>query len=163
MISFDIDGARFNYRVGAIIVENGRVLLSREEGQDFWYLPGGRGEIRETARESLRRELAEELGCEAEIGRMVWTMENFFEFDGTPFHEVGLYFLASLPETARELRVQQFERNDESETRLIFRWTALEELGTETVLPSFLVEGLRNLPETTEHIVHADEKPFRRA
>jgi ADP-ribose pyrophosphatase YjhB (NUDIX family) len=139
------------------------VLLSREEGQDFWYLPGGRVEIRETARDSLRRELAEELGCEAEIGRMVWTMENFFEFDGTEFHEVGLYFVATLPEAARELRVQEFERNDESETRLIFRWIELDELGAETVLPSFLVEGLRNLPECTEHVVHRDERPFERA
>ncbi|MCH8813740.1 MAG: NUDIX hydrolase [Chloroflexi bacterium] len=154
MISFDSDGTRFNYRVGAIIIEDGRVLLSRADWEDFWYVPGGRVEIRETGRDALSRELREELGCEANVGRLLWMAESFFEAEGTPFHEIGLYFLASLPEEADELRTAEFERIDEAGNNVIFRWIALDELGPETVLPSFLVEGLRDLPAVTEHIVH---------
>jgi len=163
MISFDRDGTRFHYRVGAIIIEEERVLLCRADWEAFWYVPGGRVEIRETARDSLGREVAEELGCEAKIGRMVWTMENFFEFDGTSFHEIGLYFVASLPEAVNELRSAEFERIDEAGNNLVFRWVALEELERETIHPTFLVKGLRDLPEVTEHIVHWDEKRFERA
>ena len=163
MISFESEGTRFNYRVGAIIIENGRVLLSRADWEDFWYVPGGRVEIQETARDSLKRELLEELGYEGEIGRLLWVVENFFEFDRTAFHEIGLYFTASLPEDAAGVRAEQFERIDEAGNNLIFRWIALHELDRETIHPRFLPKGLRDLPEVTEHIVHRDERPFERA
>ncbi len=163
MISFDGEGGRFNYRVGAIIIEDGRVLLCRADWEKFWYVPGGRVEIQETARDSLKRELLEELGYEGEIGRLLWVVENFFEFDGKPFHEIGLYFVASLPEDADEVRAEQFERIDEVGDKLIFRWIALDELERETIHPRFLPKGLRELPEMTEHIVHRDDMPFERA
>jgi ADP-ribose pyrophosphatase YjhB (NUDIX family) len=163
MISFDSDGTRFHYRVGAIIIEDGHVLLCRADWEDFWYVPGGRVEIRETAGDSLQRELREELGCEGEIGRLLWLIENFFTFDGTAFHEIGLYFVASLPKDANGLRAAEFKRTDEVGTDLIFRWIALKELERETIHPTFLIKGLRDLPAVTEHIVHRDEKPFERA
>ena len=163
MISFDSEGTRFHYRVGGIIIENERVLLCRADREDFWYVPGGRVEIRETARDSLTRELLEELGCSSEIGRLLWVVENFFEFDGTAFHEVGLYFVASLPEDADGVRAAEFERTDEVGTNLVFRWIALEELERETIHPRFLPKGLRDLPEVTEHVVPRDDVPFERA
>jgi len=139
------------------------VLLCRADWEDFWYVPGGRVEIRETARDSLRRELVEELGCAGEIGRLLWVVENFFEFDGRTYHEVGMYFAASLPKEVDGLRAAEFERTDEAGNNLVFRWIALDAMEGETILPSFLDKRLRDLPEVTEHIVHRDERPFERA
>lgn len=161
MISFDGEGARFNYRVAGIAIENGRVLLGRADWEDFWYLPGGRVEMRETARESLAREMWEELGADVDVGRLVWVLENFFEFDGTPFHEIGLYFDVSLTDSGTDTRADEFERNDNG-TRLIFRWVPVERLDEVRVLPAFLVEGLREIPQRTEHVVWRDDQPFRR-
>jgi 8-oxo-dGTP pyrophosphatase MutT (NUDIX family) len=120
-------------------------------------------EVGETSPDSLQRELIEELGCEGEIGQLLWVIENFFEFEGRAFHEVGLHFAASLPKGADGLRAEQFERRDEVGNDLIFRWIALDELDRHTILPSFLVKGLRDLPKVPEHIVHRDERPFERA
>lgn len=144
MISFDSEGTRFNYRVGGIIIEDGSVLLNRGEQEEFWYVPGGRVEIGETASDALGRELREELGCEADVGRLLWMAENFFETDGTAWHEIGMYFAASLPEDAAGLRAEQFERREDSGIRLTFRWIALNELERETILPRFLVKGLQD-------------------
>lgn len=163
MISFDGEGARFNYRVAGIVVEDGRVLVGRADWEDFWYLPGGRVEMGEAARESLTREIREELGAEAEVGRLVWVLENFFDFDGTPFHEIGLYFDLSLPDGSSAIRADEFERRDDDGELLIFRWVPINGLDSLRVLPSFLADGLRELPAQTAHVVWRDDEPFRRA
>ena len=59
----------------AVILENGRVLLTqRKAGSHLagaWELPGGKVEPGEDPRAALRRELAEELGIDAEVGEIV--------------------------------------------------------------------------------------------
>ena len=61
--------------VAAIVVENGRVLLSlRKAGTHLagaWEFPGGKVEPGEDPREGLRRELREELGVQAMVGEIV--------------------------------------------------------------------------------------------
>lgn len=60
--------------VAGVIVENGKVLLSRRkkgthlEGQ--WEFPGGKVEPGEDPRDALHRELAEELGIDTKIGEI---------------------------------------------------------------------------------------------
>jgi ADP-ribose pyrophosphatase YjhB (NUDIX family) len=71
MITFDRDGARFTYRTVGVCVEDYYALLHRAEPDDFWSLPGGRVEIGEESAPVLRRELREELGAEAEVGRLL--------------------------------------------------------------------------------------------
>jgi len=44
MITFERGDVRFNYRVVGIAFDADRVLLHRAERDDFWALPGGRGE-----------------------------------------------------------------------------------------------------------------------
>ncbi len=68
---------RFNLRVGGVVIKHQQVLLCNEPQGDFWYLPGGRVELGEEARVALARELFEELGVMARLGRMIWVVENF--------------------------------------------------------------------------------------
>ena len=51
----------FNYRVGAIIRRDDKLLVMREEVINHWYLPGGRVRLREPAEQALAREIGEEL------------------------------------------------------------------------------------------------------
>lgn len=50
--------------VGWLHLREGRLLSVRTRGNDTFYLPGGKYEPGETAREALSRELSEELGLE---------------------------------------------------------------------------------------------------
>src|SRR5207244_6947728 len=109
MLVFDRGEQRFCYRVAAVIVDRGRVLIQLvEEGPDtsetpFYCLPGGRVEHGETALECISREMLEELEEDVRVERLLWLVENFFEHQGMSWHEIGLYFLVSLAAGSRFL------------------------------------------------------------
>ena len=93
------------------------------------------------------------------MGRLAWVMENFFEHDEKPWHEIGMYFLMALPEDSSVYKEREFLREHET-IKLIFRWLPLGDLGKVPLFPSFLREGLRAIPEGTEHVVHEDPKCY---
>lgn len=156
MIAFDIGNARFNYRVAGVALCDDRVLLHYAPEDDFWFLPGGRCEIREPSTDTLKREMREELGVDVEIERLLWVVENFFTWvDGTPFHELSFYYLVAIPpESSLHTHTDAFVGMEDAN----FRWHRLDELEDVPVQPAFLREGLRSLPDTIQHIVNIDSK-----
>jgi len=50
-------------KIGLAVMDGDRVLLVKKRGSDFLILPGGKPEKNETDRQTLLRELDEELGC----------------------------------------------------------------------------------------------------
>ncbi|MBI2912664.1 MAG: NUDIX hydrolase [Chloroflexi bacterium] len=160
IITFDQGKARFNLRVVGVALDAARVLLHRGEEDDFWTLPGGRGEFLEPATDTLRREMREELGVAVQVGRLLWVVENFFDYDGKSYHELALYFLMSLPQRSRLRAVDEFEGSElldgGATLKLLFKWFPLAGLEGIALYPTFLRQGLRSLPPTTEHVVHRD-------
>src|SRR5690606_18289132 len=96
VISFPIEGQRFNVRVAAIIIAEGHVLVCREDDDDYVMLPGGRIELGEDSRVSLEREIAEELALPAEVGALAATSETFYRREGEAFHELGFFYRVTL-------------------------------------------------------------------
>jgi ADP-ribose pyrophosphatase YjhB (NUDIX family) len=84
----------------ALIRRGDRILVERcyDSVKDEWFcrLLGGTVEFGEPAAETVRRELLEELGAEADVGRLVATIENIFTFEGAPGHEICLVYDCSL-------------------------------------------------------------------
>jgi len=160
MIVFEQGKVRFNLRVVGIALDGERVLVHRGERDDFWTLPGGRGELLEPARDTLAREMREEMGVDVEVGRLVWVVENFFEHEEMSYHELGLFFLMSLPPSSPLLSAHEFEGSEEltdgGTLKLLFRWLPVAGLAELALLPSFLRQGLKSIPPTTEHVVHRD-------
>ena len=139
----------FNPRASGIVLRADRVLLSRAKRDSFWALPGGRIEPDETSDRALRREMVEELGLEARIGRLVWVVENRFAYEGRRFDEIGFYYLVDLPEEMGAPRNDEFRA---VEPHLRFRWFSLKEISAIDLRPSFLREGLSALPNGIEHV-----------
>lgn len=156
MIQFDEGNLRFVYRVAGIAMDNDRILLQKVEGNDFWFLPGGRVELLELASETLKREMQEELSNEIQVIRLVWIIESFFHLNSKSYHELGLYFLMELPDKSRLRELTEFFGEDDGLT-LTNKWYRLDELRTITLHPSFLKTALKQIPDTTEHIVYMDE------
>lgn len=73
-------------KVGAAIVSNGKVLVVRKKNQPSaeYYMAGGRMEDGETQRETLMRELAEELGVKATRWDYIDSYQDNAVFEGTP-------------------------------------------------------------------------------
>ena len=160
---------KFNYRVAGVIIRRGHVLVCREDRDDFVYLPGGRVEIGEASDVSLAREIREELHCAGDVGRLLYSVENFFELEGVHFHEIGKYYTVNLPDDfpfpdaslAGESTTDQapaFVSDDEGHV-LRFYWVKIEPdaLAGINLLPVWIRARLDDLPLQTEHLI-VDER-----
>jgi mutator protein MutT len=61
----DNDAYRFPVSVKGVLIRDGKVILLRNE-RDDWELPGGKLELSETPEQCLAREMSEELGLVVE-------------------------------------------------------------------------------------------------
>jgi ADP-ribose pyrophosphatase YjhB (NUDIX family) len=158
MITFKRGGRKFSYRIAGIVCHEGRMLFQRamlDPHDLFWFLPGGRAELGEDASSTLQREMLEELGERVHIEQLVYVIENFFREYKTSYHELGLYFLMTLPPNSSILQQQgPFERTDEDGSPIYFEWLPIEQLPHLAIFPPLLREKLPHLPAHTTHIVN---------
>ena len=145
-LTFSLSGGCFNCRVAAVIVRDGKILAMQDDRSPYWYLPGGRMRLGETAQQALGRELEEELGAAGELLRPLWLNQGFFteEVSGKRFHELCLYFLVRL--SADQVPDGEFFRR-EGERLHRFCWLSFEQLEGEDVYPLFLKKEIFRLPE----------------
>jgi 8-oxo-dGTP diphosphatase len=116
----------------AVIRRDGRVLLARSVGASWWFLPGGHVEAGEAVEAALIRELAEELGTEARIDRLLAVVENSYRDEGGAHHELNHVFEVTLVEDEPESR----------ESHLEFRWLPRDELAAADVRPDSVKQPL---------------------
>lgn len=159
ILSFPFATQRFNYRVAALIVVEGHVLVCREEGDDYVMLPGGRVELGEASACSLAREIEEEIGLAAEIGALVLTSESFYRREGEDFHEIGFFHSVRFAETVRPNgHTPWLTRRDEVGKELHFSWVPLTGNALEAInlMPGWLPERLREMPQGLSHVVYRE-------
>lgn len=79
-----------------VILSGDYLLVAHCKGMENTFLPGGHVEFREGIRETLSRELKEELGVESDVGEYIGAVEA--EFDHEIYHqEINHLFLTILP------------------------------------------------------------------
>ena len=89
--------------VGAVIVENGKILLVRrvnDPNKGKWSVPGGLVRAGERLEEALKREIMEELGVEIETGDVACVTDEIFRDKNgdVEYHYVVLDFFAKIVE-----------------------------------------------------------------
>ncbi len=149
-IQFGDEERQFLYRTAAVALNGDLVLLQRIGDAKFWCLPGGRMEMGETAEDGLRRELREETGMEADVGRLLWVIENFYGQGRLRLHEIGLYFLVRFDPTSPAYK-QEWTGQEEDGTELTFLWWPVADLVRVNLLPEMLRRALRQIPNTPEY------------
>jgi len=125
----------------AVIWDDNHVLVVRAEGQSHTFLPGGHRETNEGLEEGLRRELREELGVEARIGRYRGVVEHRWTRDGERQYELNHCFSVSVPHLTADRTPQA------QEAFLSFAWAPVDRLAEVALEPAPLRSLLADGPE----------------
>ncbi len=151
-LTFNTTEGRFNYRVGAIIIKDGKVLVVRNANSTYYYSVGGRVHYNETCEEAVKREVKEELGIDMEIDRMVFFHEQFFDERDSKehFHEISVYYVMKVQENIQNIICNSITENGVEESLV---WLTIENLEQYVVFPRFFVTELRDLPTSMKNIV----------
>lgn len=148
-LSFRVDDGKFNYRVCAMMISDGAILAVHDERSPYFYLPGGRVKMGETAEQAVIREVREELHIAPKIIRPLWLNQAFFteDVDHLRYHELCVYFLLDISETDLLAKGKRFTSR-EGERIHTFEWLKFDRLKDEYFYPLFLKQDIFHLPET---------------
>ena len=150
------DDGVINIRVGAIILKDNKVLMVKNNKDDYYYSVGGRIQFGETALQAIKREVEEELGFALEVDRLGFICEAYFY--GTIgddierlIYEPAFYFYMKVPE--------DFTLNNktflEEGTTEYLEWVSIDT--DETIYPEFFKTELNNPSKEIKYII-ADER-----
>ena len=147
-LTFRLKEGTFNYRVAAILVYEGKLLVMKSSDAPYWYIPGGRAHLQETAEAAIAREMGEELGIAPRIVRPLWLVQNFYNEDVNheDYHELCFYFLVDATDTDLLSRGEEFYGSEDGKDN-IFRWTPFEDLQDLYLYPLFIKKEIFHLPE----------------
>ena len=141
----------FRYSVKAVIIKENKILVEQvDQGRGIFYkLPGGGHHFGETIQEALLRELKEELGIEAEIGRLLFVRDYLaknhdMEVDDPNFQQTELMFLCHVKDFST------LGQGTEPDKNQIICWKTSEELAQIKFFPKKLVSYLTNLSKLQE-------------
>ena len=147
-ISFITGSEKFNYRVCAMLIHDGKILAMHDERSPYFYLPGGRVHMGETAEQAVIREVEEELNITPKIVRPLWLNQAFFteDVDHLNYHEICIYFLMDITKTGLLEKGERFTLYEGHHVH-DFEWLAFERLQNEYFYPTFLKSEIFCLPE----------------
>lgn len=138
--TFTTGDKKFNLRVGAIITDGKRLLVTSDSRYDWYLVIGGRVKFGETAEAAILREIREELGVTAEIDRLYSINEKFFQISGTIYHEVEFLFLIKPFDVS--LIDYDAIHCDGSDCNLV--WLDIDKQPDKPVYPRHAFEAVRN-------------------
>ena len=145
-------------RDGAILVNRSR---NEKTGEEYCALPGGHVDAGESCPQALRRELQEELECDATVGDLRFVCESIYPGrrpSETRRHEIVLLFEAQLTGELRERDGQILSPEDNKN----FAWLRHEDIAVANLLPRAMRDFLLRFFSKTaaaEHPSNALETP----
>jgi len=88
-ISIPINGMKLNIRV-TVLLETKRGFIFEKDKNGFFFPVGGRIKINENSIDAAKREIKEELGIDITDLEYKATIENFYQYENIPFHEINI-------------------------------------------------------------------------
>lgn len=153
------------FRVAGVMIKDGKILLQSDQYNDFWTLPGGSVKFSESAINALKREFQEELEANITVERLLFIIENAFEFEEQDYHGLELYFLIT-PLGSEEIFAQEkfygieidFFPEKYGELKLTYQWFHPSEFDSIEIRPKILKEALSNIPDHPKLLTNLEIK-----
>ncbi len=110
----------------AIILENkkGEILFVKRKfppKKDFWDLPGGFVEFKETAEEAVKREVKEEINLEIKNPNILGTYVGFYPYKGVNYQPLCLIFYQKISDD----KIKKMQVNDDAKEIKFFHKTII--------------------------------------
>ena len=155
-ITFKTENHTLNVRAAAIIIHNNKVLMHRSINESYHALLGGRVELGESSTDTVKREVMEELGKEVEITGYCCTIENFFNFRNSEYHEIMFVHFAEFT-NEDDKKIEETIKNIEGREDLEYRWLDLDKIKEYEVRPEAMKKVLADKIFPV-HVVNDDRK-----
>jgi ADP-ribose pyrophosphatase YjhB (NUDIX family) len=150
-LTFKTTEGKFNYRVGAIIIRDKKLLMVKNDSAPYYYSVGGRVKLNETSEEAVVRETFEETGLKFEIDRLAFIHEHFFSEEITMehYHEIAFFYLMKSPANMNFV-CKSFGDQGAKEH---LHWLPIEDLNSYHLYPEFFKTKLSRNINGIEHII----------
>ena len=132
-----------NIRACALIIHNNKILVHRNINKKHYALLGGRVSIGESSDKTVKREIQEELGKDIELIKYLTTVENFFEMNGSKYHEILFIYLADFI-NAEDKQIEYSLDNAEGNDFLKYEWLDINSLDSQPIFPSCIKDLFKN-------------------
>lgn len=151
-----LDNKKLNIRACALIIHNNKLLVHNNVNESHVALVGGRVKIGESSEDTLKREIKEEMGKEIEILEYVSTIENFFDADDMPYHEIMFVYKVDF-KNDEDKKIIDSIKNIEGEDELRYDWIDLDKIEEYPLKPQILKSMIKN-KNFSIHEINDDRK-----
>ena len=141
-LTIDVEDYKLNVRATVIIEHNGKILAHKNVRSNHYALIGGRVKIGEDSETTVKREMMEELGKKIDVTGYVATIENFFEMNGTKYHEILFVHKAEFV-NEEDKKIEYSLKNIEGEDWLQYEWLDISKIDEYPLLPSSIKSVLK--------------------
>lgn len=141
-LTIKVEDYKLNVRAAGIIIHNNKVLTHRKLNSNHYTFIGGRVEIGEDSATTVKREIEEELGKEAEIIEHGGVIENFFEMKGAKYHEMLFIHRAEFV-NEEDKKIEYTLKNKEGKDYLQYEWIDIDHLDDYPIKPAIIKEILK--------------------
>lgn len=159
-IKYKAEKEEFHVRACGIIKQKNKFLIMRVNETPYYHIPGGHVEIGETSKETVIRELKEEIGVDVQDANLFAIQENFWVKNSKQCHGIEFYYIIKLQQEL-EMEDSQITENDKGEEKLLdFKWVTAEELKDIDLRPESIKDILINgeYLKGLKHIVKKSNK-----
>lgn len=142
-LTLEVENYKLNIRAATMIVHNNRVLIHNNAEDKHCCLPGGRVAIGESSKETIEREVQEEIGKKIEVLDYVATIENFFvDSEGWNFHEIMFVYRSEFA-SEDDKKIDYTLKNIEGQDYLTYEWVDIDRIDEINLLPVALKEIIK--------------------
>ena len=150
--TFKTNEGVFTYRVGAIILNGTKALLTRDKKHGHYYTVGGRAHFGESSEQTMLREIFEETGIKAELDRLAVINENFFAIDGVLYHELAFFYLIK-PFDFDKIDFSSLKCDGDDQELCWVDLGGKERSGGGQIYPVWFADEVLKLPKEVKHII----------
>jgi ADP-ribose pyrophosphatase YjhB (NUDIX family) len=133
-------GKSISLKALLVVVNKGKILVSKGKDGSFVRPPGGHIEYFEDSKAAIRREIEEEIGSGIKNPKLEKIVENRFYFDGAKAHDINFIYSGAL--TNKNIYKKKVIMGDESGMVKKFYWISLADITKrkENLVPKGVLE-----------------------